>query len=172
MGEKEKRHRIKDYVNKCFAEKELKILKAQQRIKFLIDLETAKEFDRKRLLTNAMSKFRNIIQWKIRNQIVSTEMRRRIVLRNIFVRWAQHVICVWGERKRRAISFYNRHCLKIGWSRWHQKYLIAKSKMWTAVDWYDLRLNERIFQAWNRETAQTRHLLEIKNLQADAHFNW
>lgn len=172
LEEKEKRQRIKDYVYKRLAEKEYKIMNAQQRMKSLIDFETAKEFDHKRLLTHVMSKFRNIIQWKIRNQDVSIEMRRRTIFRHIFVKWEQHINCVWGERKKRAIAFDNRHCLKVAWSRWRQQYLITQSNKWTAVDWFNLRLSERIFQAWNRVTAQTRHLFEIKKMQADTHFNW
>lgn len=159
-------------MHKRLAEKELRILKAQQRLKFLIDLETAKVFYRKRLLAHALSKFRNIIRWKIRNQIVSIEMQRRIIFGNIFVNWRQHTNRVWGERKQRAIAFHNRHCLKIAWLRWQQKYSIAQSNKRTAEDWFDLQLSERTFQAWNRVTAQTTHSFEIKKMQADAYFNW
>lgn len=141
-------------------------------MKFLADLEKAKAFYRERLLKQAMKKFRNVVQWKIRNKKVSTEMRRRIILRNIFMKWRQHTVRVWEERKERAISFDNRRCLKMAWSRWQQEYLILQSKQMVADDWFHLRLSERVFQAWERITAQTRLIFEIKQRQADAHFNW
>lgn len=153
-------------------EKELKVLKAQQRIKFMVDLEKAMEFDRKRLLAHAIFKFRNMIRWQIRNRCVSDELRRRILVRSTLGKWKQHMICVWGDRKERAIAFHNRHCLKIAWAAWQRDYLIARSHKWTAQDWFDLRLSDRVFRAWNRSNAQTRHLFQVKKVQADAHFNW
>lgn len=141
-------------------------------MKFLADLEKAKAFNRERLLKQAMTKFRNIVHWKIRNKNVMHEMRRRIISRNIFMKWRQHTVRVWEERKERAISFYNCRCLKIAWSRWQHEYLILQSKQMVADDWFHLRLSERAFKAWERITAQTRLIFEIKQRQADTHFNW
>lgn len=141
-------------------------------MKFLADLEKAKAFNRERILKQAMKKFRNIVKWKIRNQNVCIKMRRRIILRNIFVKWHQHTLRVWEERKEKAIVFYNRHCLRIVWIRWQQEYSIVQSKQMVADDWYQLKLGERVFCAWERKTAQTRLIFEIKQRQADAHFNW
>lgn len=172
MDEEAKRQRIKELARRRREEKELEAKKALERMKFLADLEKAKAFNRERLLKQAMKKFRNIVQWKIRNQNVSTEMRRRVIFRNIFMKWRQHTIRVWIQRKERAISFYNRHCLKTAWLRWQQEYLILQSKQMVADDWYNLRLSERIFRAWERKTAQTRLIFEIKQKQADAHFHW
>lgn len=172
LDEEAKRQRIKDFWRKRREEKELEAKKALERLKFLTDLEKAKAFNRERLQQQAMKKFRNIVQWKIRNQTMSTEMRRRIIFRNNFVKWHQHTIRVWEERKERATTFYNRHCLKMAWSRWQQEYLILQSKQMVADDWFHLRLSERIFRAWEGVTAQTRLIFEIKQRQADAHFNW
>lgn len=148
------------------------MLKAQQRIKFLIDLEIAKAFDRRRLLAHAIGKFQNIIRWKVRNQNVSDELRKRILLRNVLRKWKRHMICVWGDRKERAVAHHNLRCLKAAWARWQHDYSIARSHKWTAQDWFDMRLSERVFQAWNRGLAQTKYLSEMKKMQADAHYNW
>lgn len=172
LDEEAKRQRIKEFWRKRREEKELEAKKALERMKYLADLEKAKAFNRERLLKQAMKKFRNIVQWKIRNKSVSAVMRRRIIFRNIFVKWRQFTIRVWEERKERAITFYNRHCLKMAWSRWQQEYLILQSKQMVADDWFHLRLSERAFHAWERVTAQTRFVLEIKKTQADSHFNW
>lgn len=172
MDEEAKRQRIKEFWRKRREEKELEAKKALERMKFLADLEKAKAFYRERLLKQAMNKFRNIVQWKNRNKKVSAEMRRRIIFRHIFGLWRQHTIRVWEERKERAISFYNRSCLKMAWSRWQQDYLILQSKQMVADDWFHLRLSERVFQAWERLAAQTRLIFEIKQKQADAHYNW
>lgn len=164
--------RIKDYVRKRHEDKELKIKRAQQQIKFLADLEKAKDFDRKRLLKHSMFKFQNISRWKIRNEIVSMEMQRRIIFRNIFTKWKHDSVYVCEVQKMKAVAFYNQRCLRAAWSRWQEKYSIAQSNKWTAVDWFHLRLSERVFQGWNRVAAHTRNLFEIPKAKADAHFNW
>lgn len=172
LDEEAKRQRIKDFWRKRREEKELEAKKALERMKFLADLEKAKAFNRERLLKQAMKKFRNIVQWKVRNKKVSAEMRRRVISRNVFAKWRQLTIRIWEERKERAILFYNRSCLKMAWSRWQEDYLILQSKQMVADDWFHLRLSERVFQAWERLTAQTRLIYEIKQKQADSHFNW
>lgn len=172
LDEKEKRQRVKDYMQKHYAEKELKIMKEQERMNFLTDVENAKKFDRKRLLTHVMRQFRNLIQWKIRNQHVSGELRQRILIRNIFGKWKQHMICIWGDEREKAIEHHNRHCLKIAWRCWQQDYFIAQSHKLTAQDWFDLKLSERVFRAWYRKTEQTRQLFIVKEMQADERFNW
>lgn len=146
--------------------------KAQDRIKFLADLEKAEAFHRKLLSKHVMSQFRNIIRWKIRNQNVSDEMQQRNILRKTFSKWQQHYDCVLGQSKEKAIAFHNRHCLKIAWSKWQKKYRIAESKKWSGIDWFELRITERVFRAWSRLAAETRSALEIKKTHADAHFNW
>lgn len=131
-----------------------------------------KHFDRKRLLKQSISKFKNILRWKTRNQIVSMEMQRRIICRNVFGKWSQHTVCVWEERKKRSAQFYNRRCVKVAWSKWQREYAAAQSNKWTAVDWFDLRLTERMFHVWYRVAAERRRLFDIKKMQADAHYNW
>lgn len=169
---KEKRQRIKDYVRKRQAEKELKVLKTQQRITFLINMEKAKEFDRQRLLAHVMAKFRNVVAWKTRNQNASDKLRQRIILRTAFGKWKQRMICVWSDGREKAVAHHNRRCLKAAWTRWQQDYWIARSHNWTAHDWFDMRLSQRVFRAWNRCIAQSKYLYKIKRMQADAHYNW
>lgn len=168
LYENERKQRIKDLTHKFREEKELKV---RRRKKLLTDVEKAKNFDHERLIKFAMVKFRNIVLWKIRNQNVSTEMQRRIIFRNVFVRWQQHTIRVWEQRKEKVIAFYSRHCLKIVLDRWRNEYLICRSNAWLADDWFHLRLSERIFQAWKLVTVQTRKVSEIKQIQAETHYN-
>lgn len=143
-----------------------------ERIKYLGDLERAKSFDRARLLKMAMLKFRNLVDWKRRNENVSNKFRRRLLCRNIFKKWQNLVKSVWNERKTVAEQCYNRHCLAVGWTLWQKYYLIEHSKKLLADDWYDMKLSEKAFRAWNCFTAQRRMIFEIKIRQAEAHYNW
>lgn len=172
LDKKEQRRRINDYMQKCRAEKQLKIRRAEEQIKFLADLSKAEYFDRKRLLKHVIFKFQNILRWKIRNQNASIEMQQRIIIRNTFAKWKQNSVSAWEERNKKAIGFHDQRCLKIAWSKWQQEYRIAQSNKRTADDWFHLRLSERVFLAWYRSALQTKHLIELKQIKADAHFNW
>lgn len=143
-----------------------------ERLKFLADMERAKQFNRTRLLKIAMKKFHNIVDWKKRNENVSNKFRRRLLCRKIFNKWQNLVKKMWCERKSRADLCYNRHCLAVGWSLWQKYYLIEHSKKLLADDWFDMKLTEKAFRAWNCFTAQRRMIYEIKQRQAETHYNW
>lgn len=172
MDEEAKRERIKEYWRKRRVEKELEEKKAIERMRYLANMEIAKAFNRERMLKSAIQKFKNIVNWKHRNQKVSIELRDRIYYRIYFQSWRNYTIRIWDERKAKADACYNLHCKMIAWKKWQEYYLIVQSKKLLADDWFQLRLSDRIFRAWNCVTAQTRLTYEIKMKQAEAHFNW
>lgn len=141
-------------------------------MRFLANMEIAKSFNRERLLKHAIEKFKNIVKWKIRNKKVSNELRRQILFRNTFQKWRNLTVRIWDERKSKADAFHNHHCKVIVWSKWQQYYLVTQSKKMVAEDWFHLKLSERVFRAWERVTAQARLVYELKQRQAEAHFNW
>lgn len=141
-------------------------------MKFLADLEKAKAFNRDRVQKCVLDKFRNIVKWRTRNERVSREMYRRNVIKYFFKYWKTYTARVCAERLEKATAFSNRLCLKFAWALWQEKCLITQSKKMVADDWYHLRLSIRVFEAWERQTAKSRLIAEIKQKQAEAHFNW
>lgn len=141
-------------------------------MKYLANMQVAKAFHREKQLKWVMDKFKNIVKWKIHNKAASRQMHRRIICRNYFIGWRKHTIQVYEERKNKAIAFHNRHCIKIAWNAWFERFLVTQSKKMLAEDWFHLRLSEQVFRAWERVTAHTRLVLEMKQKQAEAHFNW
>lgn len=172
LDEEAKRERIKQYWRKRREEKEMEQKKALERMRFVANLERAKSFHQIRLLKFGMQKFKNLIKWKVRNKKVCMELRRHICFRDHFVAWKKFTVQIWEQRKAKAIACYNLHCKMMAWSRWQQIFLVAQSKKILAEDWFNLRLSEQVFRAWARVTAQTRMIFEIKQRQAEAHFNW
>lgn len=53
-----------------------------------------------------------------------------------------------------------------------QIYLVAQSKMLTAMDLYDLRLMEKSFHLWVDAQRIIKMIEERKVMQADAHYSW
>lgn len=172
MDDQAKRERIKEYWRKRREEKELEERKAIEKMRFLTNLERAKTFHRFMALKAVIEKFKNIVRWKNRNLRVCKELRHRIICREFFNKWRQITQKIWTERKLIAENCYNRHCVKMAWSAWQECYLIMQSKKLLAEDWYHLRLTGEVFRVWERVTAQTRLVMEVKQKQAEAHFNW
>lgn len=67
---------------------------------------------------------------------------------------------------------YDRHCMSVAWKQWQRFYLVEHSKQLLAMDWYDMKLSERMLREWVRFTAKKRLILEIKLRKAEAHHNW
>lgn len=141
-------------------------------MRFLENMERAKSFDQNRLLKMAINKFRNLVKWKHRNIKVSKELRYRIICRDYFKKWREITAKIWTERKAKADACYNLHLKMATWASWQQLFLIAQSKKMLAEDWFNYKITERVLRAWDRITAQTRLKIEIKEKQAEAHFNW
>lgn len=171
LDEEMKRERIKEYWRKRRIEKELEQKKAIERMKFLAKLEVAKTFGRTIQLKWAMKRFKNIVDWKHRNNNVGIALHQRILYRDHFQGWRNYTIQIWMERKAKADEFYNLHCMSIAWMHWQENYQILQNKQLLADDWFYLRLSERVFFAWNRVAAQTRLVFDIKMKKAEAHFN-
>lgn len=141
-------------------------------MKYLADLEKAKSFHRYRYLKVAIDKFRNLIKWKKRNERASIEFRRRLLCRIWFTNWRTYTQRVWQKRKLKADLCYRQHCLRLGWKIWQKFYLVEHSKKLLADDWYDLHLSERMFRTWHCKMVYRRMTFEVKQKQADAHYNW
>lgn len=167
-----KRRRIVELRRKRHEEKQRKIQKEMDRMKYIADVERAKQFYRFRTLKFVFRKFRNLIKWKRRNEKISKEFNCSVIKRNILFKWKDHVQKIWNNRKAKADQFYSRHCLELGMNLWKKYYLVEHSKQLVADDWYDMRLTERVFHRWNRITELRRMSFEIKRKQAEAHHEW
>lgn len=143
-----------------------------ERLKYIANVERAKQFERFRVLKWVFRKFRNLIRWKKRNEQLAKEFWRAETQRKFLLKWKERVNYVWDERKKRADRHYERHCMTMTFKLW-QKYFLAEHGKWlVAVDWYDMRISERWFRVWNLVTAQRRMVYEMKEKQAEAHYGW
>lgn len=170
--EEAKRERIRELRRKRIEEKERQAKLALEKLKLLADLGRAKDLYRFRTLKRVFGRFRNLIAWKRHNLNKSKEFRRQLMCRRMFGRWHRYTVRIWEKRKVKAVRCYERHCMLVAWKQWQRFYLIENSKKLLAIDWYDLKLSERMFCEWVRFTAQKRLILEIKLRKAEAHHNW
>lgn len=171
-GVAEKRHRIDELRRKRHEEKQRKIQKELDQMKYVADVERAKQFDRFRLMKWVFAKFHNLMRWRKRNDQFAADFWRTTVQGKFLLKWKERVNYVWDERKKRADSHYERHCMASAFKLWHKYYLVEHGKWLVAVDWYEMRISERCFRILNALTAQQRMVYEIKEKQAEAHYEW
>lgn len=167
-----KRQRIEELRRKRHEEKQRKIQKEMERMKYIADVERAKQFDRFRVLKWVFRKFRNLIRWKKRNEKCAMDFWRTSIQRKCLLKWNERVNYVWAERRKRADIHYERRCMATAFKLWHTYYLAEHGKWLVAVDWHDMRISERYFRVWNLVVAQRRMVYEIKEKQAEAHYGW
>lgn len=170
--EETKRQRIQDLKRKRKEEKELEARRALERMKYLGDLEKAKNFYRMRQYKKVIEKFQNLVILKKRNERVSNAFRKRLICRIWFNRWRKFTQHIWHERKLKADLCYRKHILRLGWVGLQNFYLIEHNKKLLADDWYDLHLTDQMFHIWHKKMVYRRMKYEIKLKQAEAHYNW
>lgn len=167
-----KRERIRELRRKRIEEKERQAKLAMEKLKFLADLGRAKDHHRFRTLKRVFGRLRNLIAWKKHNERKAREFRRRLLCRRMFDKWHRYTVRIWQQRKATAVRCYDRHCMSVAWRRWQRFYLVENSKKLLAIDWYDMKLGERMLREWVRFAAQRRLIVEIKLRKAEAHHNW
>lgn len=141
-------------------------------MKYIADVERAKQFNHFRVHKGVIRKFRNLIDWKKRNQQLAVDFWRTVIQRKFLSKWKSRVDAVWDERKRRAEDHYKHQCVAIAFKLWRVYYLEEHAKWLVAVDWYDMHVSERYFRVWHLVMARRRMEYEIKEKQAEAHYGW
>lgn len=167
-----KRQRIDELRRKRQSEKQRRIQREMEHLKFTADMERVKHFDRCRLLKWAFHKFRNLLRWRKLNEQLAVAFWRKTMQGKHLVKWRERVSYVWSERKKRAELFYDRQCVRMAFQVWHRYYLAEHGKWLVAVDWYDMRISERYFRVWKWMTTSHRLMYEMKEKQAEAHYEW
>lgn len=167
-----KRQRIEKLRRKRHEEKQRKIQKEMDRMEYITNIERAKQFNRDRALKWVFRNFQKLILWKKRNEYCAAEFRRTSLQSKCLLKWKECVDYVWQERKKRAQIHYERRCTRSVFKLWKKYYAVEHGKWLVAVDWYDMRISERYFRVWNLVTAQARMVCEIREKQAEAHYEW
>ncbi|XP_037037996.1 calponin homology domain-containing protein DDB_G0272472 [Bradysia coprophila] len=173
QDEEAKRKRIEELREKRRQEKLAKIQKENERLKQIENNKKATAFYRHMLLSRfGMNGFKLLIKIKKRNERKAEIFHRQMIVRNSFHGWKLHVYNVWNYRKMKADNHFNRQLLKKCFFALKKNQLNQHSKMLVAMDWYDLKLTERMFHIWVGYTKMEKILDEIKMRQAEAHYDW
>ncbi|XP_059610789.1 golgin subfamily A member 6-like protein 6 [Phlebotomus argentipes] len=170
--EEAKRVRMQELKEKRRREKQEKLRREQERQVWLQNCKRANEFYCRHLLHFGLTAFRRMLQRKRRFEAKASHFRRVLRMRICFRRWRGHTKSIWDAKHRKSEAFHGTFVLRQAVRLWKASHLMEKGKLLVAVDWYEMRLNERFFGLWVARTRQEKIVLETKMRHAEAHYNW
>lgn len=151
----------------------MKILKEQERQQFIENMKKAREHYARKLMENlGFQAFRLLIRQKRTNYKKAILHRRRTYMRRYFLMWYQHTKEVWTDKRRMAVELHESVIVKRYFIVWRQVYQIRQSRMLVAIDWYEMKITEKLLRFWYMKSKTNRMLEAGKMKNAEAHYNW
>lgn len=171
--EEVKRKRLLDMREKRRQEKMAKVLKEQERQRFLENLKKAKDHYARNLMKQIGFKaFELLIRIKRTNHKKSTIHRRKMCMKKCFNQWFINAKIVWDCKRAQADRLYEISLMRSRIKVWKHVHNIHKSKFLVAIDWYEVKVSEQLFKAWVQFSKMSKFIENTKIKKAEAHFNW
>lgn len=170
--EESKRKRLNEMREKRRQEKLAKLLREQEKQRYLENMKKAREHYAKNLLRRVgMRAFEMLIRIKRTNYKKSTIHRRKMCMKKCFRQWHLNSKIVWDRRRAQADKSYShalqRNSLKI----WKHVHNIHRRKLLVAIDWYEIKITDKLFKNWFEFKQTNLILMNNKMLKAQAHYN-
>ncbi|CAO1327072.1 unnamed protein product [Diamesa serratosioi] len=170
--EEVRKKRMLEMRDKRRHEKNIKIFREQERQKYMEDMAKVKAFYARKLLQQLGFKaFELLIRLKRSNHKKAINHRRRMCMMKHFILWHQNTKAIWDYKKQQANELYHVMLIKHQFAIWRHVRKIHQSKFLVAVDWYEVKITQKIVTHWALKTKQNK-ILEIAKLRgAEAHYN-
>lgn len=171
--EEVKRKRLLEMREKRRQEKLAKILKEQERQRYMENLKKARDHYARNLMKHLGFKaFELLIRLKRTNHKKSMIHRRKMCMKKCFNLWHINAKIVWDNKRAQADRLHElslmRSCIKI----WKHVHDIHKSKFLVAIDWYEVQITDKLFKCWIQFTKISKFVENSKMKKAEAHYNW
>lgn len=154
-------------------EKQEKIRKEQEREKFIEDTKKAKAFYRSWLLRRfGLDRLKKVILRKRTLELRVTNLRKRLKMKACFKAWVNYTRTVWTIKFDKAQGYYEIYLMRICVRFWRENLQVARGQMLVAVDWHEMKLNEKFFSVWLTRTREAKLTEETKIRHAEAHYKW
>lgn len=171
--EKAKQLRIREMREKRRQEKMMKQLKEQERLQYLENMKKAKEHYSRKLMANlGFRVFRLLMKQKRTNYKKAMLHRRRTFMRRYFFLWLRQTKTIWTEKRLKAEKLYHTVIIRRYFIVWIQVCKIRQSRMMVAIDWYEMKITEKLLRLWYLKSKTNKMLEAGKMKNAEAHYNW
>lgn len=171
--EETKRRRLNELRERRRQEKLAKLLREQDRQRYLENMRRAREhYERTLMRRVGFRVFELIIRLKRTNHKKSTIHRRKMCMKKCFRQWHLNAKIVWDRRRALADKCHEHALLRGSLKVWKHVHQIHRRKMLVAIDWYEVKITEKLFKTWHERYATQSIITNNKMLKAQAHFNW
>jgi hypothetical protein len=171
--EEAKRKRLLELREKRRQEKLAKQLKEQERERYLLNVKKARDHYSHHLMKRlGFRAFELLIRLKRINYKKSQNHRKFACMRRHLISWFRVTRVVWDHKRAQADKSYEnaliRRCIKV----WVHIHSINQSKFLVAIDWYEVKITEKLFNKWIIFTEQCKMIENQKMQKATLHYNW
>ena len=171
--EKAKKKRLMELREKRRQEKLAKQMKEQERQKYLENLEKARNHYARHLMRSlGFRSFELLIKLKRLNFKKSLVYRKFACMKKYFLHWRKTSKCVWDEKRAQADENFKNVVLRKSLKIFAQLVSFRRSKFLVAIDWYEMKISEKLFKKWTNFTEQCKTIEAQKMRIATAHYNW
>ena len=173
VDEEVRKKRILEMRDKRRHEKNNKMFREQERQKYMEDMAKAKTFHVRKLFQRiGFNAFELLIRLKRTNYKKATIHRRRMLMMKHFILWHQTTKAVLNLKKQQASKLHHMMLIKHHSAIWRHVRQIHQSKFLVAIDWYEVKITEKIVTHWALKTQQNKILEMAKIRGSEAHYNW
>lgn len=154
-------------------EKMAKIFKERERQRAIENNKKAQQFCRNYLLRRVgIEGFKRILERKKTNQRKSEAFRMHLLKKNAFCSWKRLYLLICERKIYLADELHEKILKRTAFQAWICYLRQERSKYLVAVDWYELKLSEVIFDKWCGYTKLEKLVEERKMKQAELHHEW
>uniref|UniRef100_A0A182IYA5 Sfi1 spindle body domain-containing protein n=2 Tax=Anopheles atroparvus TaxID=41427 RepID=A0A182IYA5_ANOAO len=170
--EEDRKRRYREMREKRKLEKLQKIIREQERQAWIANNQIAKEFRLLKLKRFGMYAFRLLLGIRHENERRSIAYRRRYYKRKYFRRWWSFTNALWESKKALADVLHEHKVLTLALRHWKVYMHEQRCKLQVAIDWYEVRMTEKVISIWIGRTKQSLMILQGKLSHAASHYEW
>uniref|UniRef100_A0A182Q8R4 Uncharacterized protein n=1 Tax=Anopheles farauti TaxID=69004 RepID=A0A182Q8R4_9DIPT len=167
-----RKRRYREMREKRKFEKLQKIIREQERQAWIANNQIAKEFRLLKLKRYGMHAFKLLLGIRRENERRSIAYRRRYYKRKYFRKWWFLTNALWESKKALADGMHEYKLYRIAVRHWKLYMHEQRCKLQVALDWYEVRMTEKVISVWIGKTKQSLMILQGKLSHAASHYEW
>uniref|UniRef100_A0A182PCN4 Sfi1 spindle body domain-containing protein n=1 Tax=Anopheles epiroticus TaxID=199890 RepID=A0A182PCN4_9DIPT len=170
--EEARKRRYREMREKRKLEKLQKIIREQERQAWIANNQIAKEFRLLKLKRFGMHAFKLLLGIRHENERRSIAYRRRYYKRKYFRKWWFLTNALWESKKALADGLHEYKLYRVAVRHWKIYMHEQRCKLQVAIDWYEVRMAEKVISIWIGKTKQSLMILQGKMSHAASHYEW
>uniref|UniRef100_A0A182JY96 Sfi1 spindle body domain-containing protein n=1 Tax=Anopheles christyi TaxID=43041 RepID=A0A182JY96_9DIPT len=170
--EEARKRRYREMREKRKLEKLQKIIREQERQAWIANNQIAKEFRLLKLKRFGMLAFKLLLGVRHENERRSIAYRRRYYKRKYFRKWWFFTNALWESKKALADGLHEYKLYRVAVRHWKMYMHEQRCKQQVAIDWYEVRMAEKVISIWIGKTKQSLMILHGKMSHAASHYEW